>query len=399
MLAYFRVPLSWRQILRRTFVGAFYEDNCLGMAAQLAYYFFFALFPALLVLIAIASFFPYQTLVNDIVATLGGFVPPETLQIVTDQIAKITSSTQGGILTFGVLTALWSTSSAMTAIISTFNAAYHIEDGRPWWKVRITAILLTIGVATFIVIAFALILVGPTLAEHIAARLFLGPAFEWTWKILQWPIAFMLASGGIAIVYYFAPDAEQEWVWLTPGSALATLLWLGASLGFKFYVTNLSSYTATYGVVGTVMVLLLWFYISGLVLLIGAEMNAEIEHASPYGKNPGEKVAGQRRKIGPAAMHAWMKRRRQQGEKPPSAEEIKEVAGPPPADKRPGSAPNPPAPALPRAADIVHAHTGGALDYVIGAAVIVAQALWAVRILTGKSSTSRQARTWRSART
>lgn len=388
MLTYFRVPLSWSQILRRTLVGAFYDDNCLGMAAQLAYYFFFALFPALLVLIAIASFFPYQTLVNDIVTTIGGFVPPDTLKIVVDQVAKISSTTQGGILTFGVLTALWSTSSAMTAIIGTFNTAYHIEDGRPWWKVRITAILLTLGMATFILIAFALILVGPTLAEHLAARFYLGPAFEWTWKILQWPIAFILASVAVAIVYYFAPDAEQEWVWLTPGSALATLLWLGASLGFKFYVANLSSYTATYGVVGTVMVMLLWFYISGLVLLIGAEMNAEIEHASPYGKNPGEKVAGQHRTIGPAAMHAWMKRRKQQGDKPPSAQEVKKIAGPPPPDKQPGNrtAPVPMPPPL-KPEDVIHAHTGGALDYLIGTAVVIAQAVLTLKVLGEKART------------
>jgi len=119
-----------------------------------------------------------------------------------------------------------------------------------------------------------------------------------------------------------------------PGSLLATSLWLASSLAFKYYVVNISSYAATYGIIGSVMVLMLWFYISGLVILIGAEMNAEIEHASPYGKEPGEKVAGQKRKIGPARMRAWLARQRR-GEKPPSAAEIKEVVGPPPPDKVP----------------------------------------------------------------
>jgi membrane protein len=121
------------------------------------------------------------------------------------------------------------------------------------------------------------------------------------------------------MIYYFAPDAEQDWVWLTPGSVLSSTLWLLASLAFRYYVVNISSYAATYGALGGVMVLMLWFYISGAAILLGAEMNAEIEHASPYGKEPGEKVPGQRRVIGSAAMRAWFDKRRGRGAKPPSA--------------------------------------------------------------------------------
>ena len=340
MLAYFKVPLSWYQILRRTFEEAFFEDNCLGMAAQLAYYFFFALFPALLMLVAFASYFPYHELVDNMFQALGGVAPPEALSIMTDQLKKISSGKQGGLLTVGFLITIWSTSSAMTAIIDTLNAAYDIDEGRPWWKVRLTAISLTLGVAIFILISFALVLVGPTMAEKLATSLYLGPAFEWTWKILQWPIVFGLVALAMAVVYYFAPDAEQDWVWLTPGSLFATTLWLLASLGFKFYVANFSNYTETYGAIGGVMVLMLWFYISGLVILLGAEMNAEIEHASPYGKDEGEKVPGQKRKIGPAAMRAWMARRRQHGQKPASAKEVKDVVGPTPPDKDPAQAPS-----------------------------------------------------------
>ena len=125
--------------------------------------------------------------------------------------------------------------------------------------------------------------------------------FEWTWKILQWPLAFFLVSTAVGLVYYFAPDAEQDWVWITPGAIVGTLLWVIVSLVFKVYVANFADYNATYGAVGGVIVLLLWFYISGLAILVGAEMNAEIEHASPYGKDPGEKVPGQKKKIGAAA--------------------------------------------------------------------------------------------------
>lgn len=307
MLAFLKVPLTWGQILRRTFHEAFFTDNCLGMAAQLAYYFFFALFPTLLFMLAVMSYFPAYELVDDLFRTLGGYIPPEALTIITEQLTKISEGQEGGLLTLGVLTALWSSSAAMTAIIDTLNSAYDIAKGRPWWKVRLTAIALTVGVSLFILVSLALILIGPGVIERLLGA-YLGPAFEFGWNLLRWPVAFATVSAAMAIIYYYAPDAEQDWVWLTPGSIFATTLWLLSSLGFKYYVQNMGSYTESYGALGGVMVLLLWFYISGLVILVGAEMNAEIEHASPYGKEEGEEVPGEKRKIGPARRRAWMAR-------------------------------------------------------------------------------------------
>jgi membrane protein len=323
LLTRLRVPLTWAEVFKRALYEAFWKDNCLALAAQLAYYFFFALFPTLLFMVALASYFPLTTLIDDLFRTMGGFMPPEALKLITDQMIKISNNGEGGLLTLGVLLAVSSSSAAMVAIIDTLNRAYDVEEGRPWWKVRLTAITLTVVVATFILIAFALVLVGPTLATALAERVNLGPAFEWTWKILQWPVLFGLASFGIALIYYFAPDVEQEWIWLTPGSTFATTLWLAASLGFKYYVANWGNYTETYGLIGAVMILLLWFYISGLVLLIGAEMNAEIEHASPEGKDPGEKVRGQKQAIPARAMRRWKAWRRGRGEHLPSAADVK----------------------------------------------------------------------------
>ncbi len=307
MLAHLKVPLTWGQIFQRTIKDAI-GDNVLGMAAQLSYFFFFALFPALLFLLAVASYFPIDTLIDDMVGMLGGITPPEVLSIITEQIKKISEGEQGGLLTLGFLLAIWSSSAAMTAIIDTLNNAYDIDEGRPRWKVRLTAIGLTVGMALFILVSVALIVLGPPAARWIEETTSLGNAFVWTWMVLQWPFVFAIVSVGFAIVYYYAPDAEQDWVWLTPGSILATLLWLMASLAFKFYIANFSSYTETYGAIGGVMVLMLWFYMSGLVVLFGAELNAEIEHASPYGKADGEKVPGEKRKIGPAAERAWLEK-------------------------------------------------------------------------------------------
>jgi membrane protein len=325
LLGRFRVPLTWAEILRRTFVDAIFKHNCFGMAAQLAYYFFFSLFPALLFVIAIASYFPVATLIDEIIAALGQFAPPEFLSIVTEQIRKISGDEQGGLLTLGILTALWSSSTAMTAIIDTVNHAYGVEEGRPWWKVRLLAIALTIGGALFVLVSFALVIVGPQLAEPLARALGLGSALEWTWRIVEWPVACALASMGIALVYYFAPDVEQEWSWLAPGTVFATVLWLAASIGFRYYVINVTQYTETYGALGGAMVLLLWFYLSGFVLLLGAVMNVTIEHAAPIGKQPGEKVPGQMRKTGRPATRRWIARRREQHELPPSGGDVRKA--------------------------------------------------------------------------
>ena len=308
MLAHFKVPLSWKELAKRTYKEIL-ADDLLNLAAQQAYYFFFALFPALLTLISIASFFPIHDLMGEIVTLLGRFAPPEVLTIITEQIRKISQSDHGGVLTFAFVLTLWSTSGAMVSIISTLNAAYDITEGRPLWRVRVLAILLTIGMALFILVSIALVLVGPALAEHVANTMHLGPVFKWASWILQWPIVFGLVTTAIGLIYYFAPDAEQDWIWITPGSVIATLLWVVASLGLKLYIAFFGNYNETYGTIGAFIVLLTWFYLSGLAILIGAEVNAEIEHASPYGKDVGEKVAGEKKKIGPAAARDYEERK------------------------------------------------------------------------------------------
>ncbi len=304
MFANFEMALSWRDLIKRT-VNETMSDDAQGLASQLAYYFFLALFPALLCLLAVASFFPLKDFSGDIVRMVQPFAPGEVIGIIRQQLAKIAEGQHGGLLTIGLLGALWSSSSAMVAVVGAMNRAYDIDEGRAWWKVRLISIGLTVALAIFIVIAFGLILAGPQLANFLGAHFGFGAVFVWTWKIVQWPVAFFLVVVGLGLVYYFAPDAEQAWVWITPGSFVATFLWLLGSLGFRFYAVNFGHYEATYGAIGGVILLLLWFYLSGLVIVIGAEMNAEIEHASPWAKAPGEKVPGEKRKIGAAAARAY----------------------------------------------------------------------------------------------
>lgn len=285
--------IGWTALIRRT-ARETVADNCFGLSAQLAYYFFLAVFPALLVVVALTSFFP-RDLLNQMLDWFAAFTPADVLKIVRAQVELITTSGHTSLLTFGALGALWSSSSAMNAVIDTLNRAYGITEARPWWKVQSLAIVLTIIMTGFVLIAFTLVVAGPALAETFAARFGLGPVFAWTCKILQWPIAFLLISEAFAFVYYLAPDAEQRWPWILPGAHLATALWLLISLGFRFYVTHFGQFNRMYGAIGGVIVMLLWFYLSGLVLLIGAEFNSEVEHASPYGKAEGEKVPGELR--------------------------------------------------------------------------------------------------------
>jgi len=320
MLKALRVPIGWGELLRRTWAEVL-ADNCLGLAAQLAYYFFLALFPALLFLLAIISFVPIENLMDTITGNLARVAPSDVLKLVQDQILKIAQDKDGGLLTLGMLGTIWSTSSGMTAIIDTLNQAYDIHEGRSWWKVRLTAVGLTVALAVFIVGSTVLVVAGPAIADKLAASFHLGAAFALTWKILQWPVVFALVAVGIGIIYYYAPDAEQEWVWITPGSILATVLWLLVSLGFRFYVTSFGTYTESYGAVGGVIVVMLWFYLSGLAVLAGAELNAEIEHASPHGKEPGEKVPGEKRKIGRLAERLWKVRKAQGTFRPAFANE------------------------------------------------------------------------------
>ena len=301
------VSLSRSELARRTWREVV-EDDVAGLAAQLSYYFFLALFPAILFLLAVASFFPLSNITDDVGRFLGPFVSSQVVALIQEQMRRLANNEDGGLLTLGVAGALWSSSAALVSIVGALNRAYDIEEGRPWWKVRITAIGLTLGVAAFVLIALSLVLAGPALAEKLGQRTGWGAAFEWTWLILQWPLVFALVATGIGLIYYFGPDAEQDWLWITPGAVAATILWLLISLLFKVYVTNFTDYEGSYGTVGGVIVVLLWFYVSGIAILTGAELNSEIEHASLHGKAPGQKNAQGRLLIGPRAARAFRQR-------------------------------------------------------------------------------------------
>jgi membrane protein len=266
------------------------EDDCLGWAAQLAYYLLFAVFPFFLFLTALLGFLPIPNLMERLIAALAMVLPGEAVTLLQDNIRQLVTEQQGGLLSFGILAALWSSSSAVVAITAALNQAYDVEEGRPWWKVRGIAVLLTMGLSLFLLLAVALLIFGPQLGRGLASLVGLGTVFEILWNILRWPVSAGLLMVALALVYYFAPDVEQAWKWITPGAVCAVLATLLTSLSFSLYVSNFGSYNKTYGSLGAVIVFLTWLYLTGLCLLVGGEINAEIEHAAPEGKAPGHKT-------------------------------------------------------------------------------------------------------------
>jgi membrane protein len=278
MLVFFRVPLGWPEILKRT-IAEMDEDNCLGLAAQLAFYFFLALFPALLFLVALIGYLPIENMLTEMLDALGTVAPTEVLHLLRAQLDELARGSHGSILTLGIAGAIWSSSAAMVAIINALNHAYDVSERRPWWKRRVVGIGLTVALALFIVLSLALVLTGPGVASTMAVWLGLGPTFGVLWTVARWPLIIFLVVLGVDLVYHFAPNRRGRWVWITPGSLLATSLWILSSFVFRFYVANLANFNATYGAIGGVVVLLLWFYVSSLAILVGAELNGVIEQA------------------------------------------------------------------------------------------------------------------------
>ena len=258
------------------------EDELLGRAAQLSYYALLALFPALIFLTALMGLFSVESFMPELMSYLRNVLPADALSMVQRFLTQIAEGSGANILSFGALGALWASSSGVTAIMDALNVVFGVkEDRRPFWRVRLIAILLTIGLAGFVILSLALVLYGPTIGQWIADRMGFGTAFTWMWNVLQWPTIVGLMLIVVAAIYYICPDRRyKRWRWITPGSLFAVLMWLLVSLGFKAYVDNFGDYNKVYGSIAGVIVLMLWFYWGGMVLLLGGEINAEIEKAA-----------------------------------------------------------------------------------------------------------------------
>ncbi|CAI8704302.1 YihY/virulence factor BrkB family protein [Pseudomonas fluorescens] len=283
--------LPLHRVMVRT-VTEFVDDEMSTYASALAYQMLFSLFPFILFLIALIGFlhlpdfFSWLRLQSELV------LPPQALEQVNPVIDQLQQS-KGGLLSVGIVIALYTASAGVRLMMSAMNAAYDVVEGRPVWKRFPLSIVYTVGIAGMLLVAAALMVLGPQVMGWIAAQVGLEDFIVTVWTIARWPVIVILMMVAVALIYYVMPDVKQEFRFITPGSVLAVVVWIIASLGFAFYVKTFANYNAMYGSIGAIIVLLLYFYISAAVLLLGAEMNAVIEHMSSEGKDAGEKVPGE----------------------------------------------------------------------------------------------------------
>jgi membrane protein len=270
-------------------VKDFLDDDMTTYAAALAYQVLFSIFPFLIFLIALLGFLHLSAFFDWLRQQMQLVLPEQAMQQV-NQVVDQLQQPQGGLLSLGMVIALWAASAAIRATMHALNKAYDVEEGRPAWKLYPLSIFYTIGIAAMLILAAALMIVGPEAVQWLAQQVGLEQVFVMLWAWLRWPVALFLLTLAVAVIYYVAPDVEQDFRFITPGAVISVLVWVAGSLAFDYYVRNFANYSAMYGSVGAIIVLLSYFYISAAVLLFGAEVNAVIEHASPEGKEPGEKT-------------------------------------------------------------------------------------------------------------
>ena len=258
-----------------------WDDDCLGLAGQLAYFILLSLFPFLMFLVAVASI-----VVNDPESALRilterteGFLPQDAVRLLIDYVDRTLRSAVSGVLLFGILAALTSGSAAAGAIIKATNRAYDLRETRPFWKIQGISILMVLGLALLIA-ALALVILGPGVGGYVQRLTGLPNVFLPIWRIVRWGVAFLAVTFALDILYYVAPNADLPFKWITPGGVVGTVLTLISSVALNLYVANFGHYDQIYGQLGAVIVLMLWLYITGLMVLIGAEMNAVIAHTA-----------------------------------------------------------------------------------------------------------------------
>src|SRR5271170_3231939 len=275
---HFRTLGIWL-IVRRTWVGML-QDNATGRAAQLAYFFFFSLFPALIAASALIGLVAssVRQFSDQLVAYLATVIPPSAYEMVWGIFNETTHASSGGKLIIGLAVALWSASSGTVAIQEAFNAVFKVKGDRPYWRARLLAIGLTIGAGSLVLMALIVLVSGDMIAAYLTGILNLPVLVMLASRILAWPVAFCLVAFAFAMLHLAAPYKKREhWKWMTPGAAIGILLWLAASAGLRVYLHFFHSYSVTYGSLGAVIALLTWFYLSGLALMLGAEIDKVVE--------------------------------------------------------------------------------------------------------------------------
>jgi membrane protein len=269
-------PRGWKDILWRAW-AEISDQNLFLIAGGVTYAVLLALFPGLAALVSLYGLVFDAAQIEKQVAALSGVLPAPTQELLSQQLHSLVEGSSGALgvaAIVGLLVALWSASRGMSGLITAINIAYEEKERRSFLKFNLIAIGMTIGLVVGGILAIALIAVLPAVVQLLAV----GSATKWLLLLVQWPLLIILVLAGLAVLYRFGPDRDKpQWQWVTPGAIAATAFWIVASVGFTVYVANFNSYDKTYGSLGGVVILLTWLYLSALVVLLGAIINAQSE--------------------------------------------------------------------------------------------------------------------------
>ena len=273
---------GWKDILWRAW-GEVSEQNLFLIAGGVTYAVLLALFPGLAALVSLYGLVFDTGQIERQVAALSGVLPAQTQELLGQELHNLVQASNGALgfaAIAGLLLALWSASRGMSGLITAINIAYEEKERRGFFKLNLIAIGLTLGLLAGGIVAIALVAILPAAVQLLA----LGPATKWLLLLAQWPLLIVLVMLGLAVLYRFGPDRDKpQWRWVSPGAVAATLLWIVASVGFTVYVANFNSYDKTYGSLGGVVILLTWLYLSALMVLLGAVINAQSERQTREG--------------------------------------------------------------------------------------------------------------------
>jgi membrane protein len=249
------------------------ENDLLGLAGQLTYFFLLSFFPFLIFLVALAGLVVNdpESAIRGLIAKSAGFLPPEAADLLAAYLDRTLRGAGSGVLLIGIVTTLWMGSAASISIIKAANRAYGLTETRPFWKLRGTSVLLALG---FTLLMAALSLVVFEVENYLRGSGEPPSSLVLVWGVARWGLAFAVVTTALSVLYYLAPDARLPFKWITPGGFAATVLMFAASAALSFYASRLGSYDQVYGQLGAVIVFMLWLYAVGLTVLVGVEINA-----------------------------------------------------------------------------------------------------------------------------
>ena len=265
----------------KSLLGELKEDRATGLAAQQAYYYMLALFPLMILLISIVPYLNIDP--QRAINVVNQLLPSESAQLLEDNVLNLVSERNGGLLTFGIIGTIWSASNGMNAFMKAMNIAFDVEETRSFIKARLISILLTFGLILAFVVALLLPVFGNVLMDAVQTIIHIPAPFDIVFNIVRWVVAFVVMVSVLAALYRIAPNKQYPFKYVIPGAIFATVVWQLISLGFSFYVSNFGSYSATYGSLGGVIILMLWLFLTGLALVLGGEINA-IYHREKTGE-------------------------------------------------------------------------------------------------------------------